>query len=192
MAVILQKMITMVLNGCYSFLKHFDIKLNGKKVYDCNDANRAVNIKNLLDYSPEYAESIVTNEFYFLDTSIEAEEREFTADATNHIAKRRTGYNKDFALRQALLGTSSTVNTEISLSRYSFLEMLEDELLPNARVEVNLQIESDGNLIWQAGANCRVIIIRMQLFVRRMTFNSEGQSLYLNHYFKSRKWTYWK
>ena len=148
MAVILQKMITMVLNGCYSFLKHFDIKLNGKKVYDCNDANRAVNIKNLLDYSPEDAESIVTNEFYFLDTSIEAEEREFTADATNHIAKRRTGYNKDFALRQALLGTSSTVNTEISLNRYSFLEMLEDELLPNARVELNLQIESDGNLIW--------------------------------------------
>ena len=55
--------------------------------------------------------------------------------------------------------------------------MLEDELLPNARVELNLQIESVGNLIWQAGANCRAIIIRMQLFVPRMTFNSEGQSL---------------
>ena len=70
--------------------------------------------------------------------------------------------------------------------------MLEDELLPNARVGLNLQIKSDGNLIWQAGANCRVIIIRMQLFVRQMTFNSEGQSLYMNHYLKSRKWTYWK
>ena len=45
-----------VVNGSYSFLKHFDIKLNGKKVYDCNDANHAVNIKNLLEYSPSYAE----------------------------------------------------------------------------------------------------------------------------------------
>jgi len=27
-----------IVNGSYSFLKHFDIKLNGKKVYDCNDA----------------------------------------------------------------------------------------------------------------------------------------------------------
>ena len=45
-----------IVNGLYSFLKHFDIKLNGKKVYDCNDANHAVNIKNLLEYSPSYAE----------------------------------------------------------------------------------------------------------------------------------------
>ena len=83
-------------------------------MYNCNDANRAVNIKNLLEYSPVYAESIATNEVYFLDTSIEAEERRFTADATNHIAKRGAGYNKGFAFRQALQGTSSTVNTEIS------------------------------------------------------------------------------
>ena len=27
-----------IVNGSYSFLKHFDIKLNRKKVYDCNDA----------------------------------------------------------------------------------------------------------------------------------------------------------
>ena len=45
-----------IVNGSYSFLKHFDIKLNGKKVYDCNDANHAVDIKNLLEYSPSYAE----------------------------------------------------------------------------------------------------------------------------------------
>ena len=44
-----------IVNGSYSFWKHFDIKSNGKKVYDCNDANHAVNIKNLLDYSPAYA-----------------------------------------------------------------------------------------------------------------------------------------
>ena len=44
-----------IVNGSYSFLKHFDIKLKGKKAYDCNDANYAVNIKNLLDYSPAYA-----------------------------------------------------------------------------------------------------------------------------------------
>ena len=68
--------------------------------------------------------------------------------------------------------------------------MLENELLPNTRVEINLEIESDGNLIWQAGADCRLIITRMQLFVPRITFNSEGQSLYLSQYLKSHKWTY--
>ena len=64
-----------IVNGSYSFLKHFDINLNGEKACDCNDANHPVNIKNLLEYSPVYAESIATNDVYFRDTSIEAEDR---------------------------------------------------------------------------------------------------------------------
>jgi len=76
------------------------------------------------------------------------------------------------------------------LNRYSFFESLEDELLPNTRVEFNLEIESDGNLIWQAADDCRVIITRMQLFIPRITFNSDGQSLYMSEYLKPRKWTY--
>ena len=68
--------------------------------------------------------------------------------------------------------------------------MLEDELLPNTRVEMNFEIESDGNLIWQAGADCRVVITRMQLYVPRITFNSEGQSSCMSQYLKNHKWTY--
>ena len=179
-----------IVNGSYSFLKHFDIKLNGKKVWYCNDTNYAVNIKNLLDYSPAYANKTASNEFFFLDTSRNGEEREFEVSGTNQLAKRRAAYNNGFALRKALLGTSSTVNTEIPLNRYSFFEMLEDELLPNTRVEVNFEIESDGNLIWQAGAACRVVITRMRLYVPRITFNIEGQSSYMSQYPKNHNWTY--
>ena len=68
--------------------------------------------------------------------------------------------------------------------------MLEDELLPLTRVEMNFEIESDGNLIWQAGADCRVVITRMQLYVPRITFNSKGQSFYMSQYLKNHKWTY--
>ena len=151
-------------------------------MYDCNDANHAVNIKNLLDYSPAYANKTASNEFFHLDTSLHAEENEFVINNTNvtggaNVVKGRVAnYNKGFALRKALLDVSSTVNTEIPLNRYSFFEMLEDELLPNTRVEMNFEIESDGNLIWQARADCRVVITRMQLYVPRITFNSEGQS----------------
>lgn len=102
----------------------------------------------------------------------------------------QAAYNKGFGVRKALLGTSSTVNTEIPLNRYSFFESLEDELLPNTRVEFNLEIESDGNLIWQAADDCRVTITSMQLFIPRITFNSDRQSLYMSEYLKPRKWTY--
>ena len=185
-----------IVNGSYSFLKHFDIKLNGKKVYDCNDANHAINIKNLLEYSPAYAKQTASNEFFYLDTTRHAEETEFTINNTNVtgganvVIGRVANYNKGFAFRKALLGTSSTVNTEIPLNRYSFFEMLENKLLPNTRVEMNFEIESDGNLIWQAGANCRVVITRMQLYVPRITFNSQGQSAYMSQYLKPYKWTY--
>ena len=80
---------------------------------------------------------------------------------------------------------------EIPLNRYSFFESLEDKLLPNTKIELNIEIETDNNLIWRNGGNaCRVILTRLQLFVPRLTFNSEGQILYMNNYLKPYKWTY--
>ena len=52
-----------IVNGSHSLIHDFDVRLNGKMVYDCNDANHCVNIKNLLEYSPGYAQSTATNEF---------------------------------------------------------------------------------------------------------------------------------
>ena len=37
-----------ILNGSHLFVKQFEIKLNGKKVHDCNGANHSVNIKTYL------------------------------------------------------------------------------------------------------------------------------------------------
>ena len=99
-------------------------------------------------------------------------------------------YNAEFAERKKLLGASVVLNTEIPLNRYSFFESLEDELLPSTRLELNIQIASDANLIWQDANNCRVIIMRMQLIVPRITFNSEGQTLYMQQFLKPKKWTY--
>ena len=72
----------------------------------------------MLEYSESYAETTATNEFYYLDTSREAEER--TAQAA---------YNKGFHKRKTVLGASSVVNFELPLNRYSLFETLEDKLL---------------------------------------------------------------
>ena len=53
-------------------------------------------------------------------------------------------------------------------------------------------MESDTNLIFQAGTNCRVIVKRLQLFIPKLTFNSEGQKLHMENYLKPYKWTYLK
>jgi len=125
-----------IVNSIHSFIRNF-VKLNGKKVYDCNDANHCVNIKSLLEYSPGYAQSTATNEFFHLDTHRAAEERPAQA-----------AYNKGFAERKLLLGASVVVTRELPLNRYSFFEALERNLLPSGRLEMNIEIVSDANLIW--------------------------------------------
>ena len=152
----------------------------------------------MLEYSPSYAESVATNEFYYLDTSRNADRLKFTINNTNvtggaNVVKgRNADYNKaGFAVRKVILGNSATVRCEIPLNRYSFFESLDDKLLPNTKIELNIQLESDGNLIWRAAGNdCRVVLTRFQLFVPRITFNSRGQKLYMENYLTPYKWVY--
>ena len=156
-----------------------------------------MNIKNLFEYNPSYAKSVGTNEYYFPDTSRHANRRKYvrrfvqhTGDANNQrvqmVESDNAIYNKGFAARKLLLGASAEVNCEIPLKRYSFFEELQDKLLPNVKIELQIEMENDKNLIWRgyaqadaAGTSYRLIITRLQLFVPRLIFNSEGQKLYL-------------
>ena len=185
-----------IVNGSNSLIEKLTILANGRDVYSCNYANHVVNIKNLLEYNPSYVESVATNEFYYLDTTRHAERLEFTINNTGvtggaNVKSQIANYNKGFAVRKVLLGDSATVRCEIPLNRYSFFESLDNKLLPNTKIELNIELESDNNLIWRAGgADCRVILTRFQLFVPRITFNSKGQKLYMENYLKPYKWTY--
>ena len=170
-----------MVNGSHSIIKDIIVKVNGLSVYECESANHSVNIKNLLEYDRSYAKSCGTNQFFYLDTSRNAEEREAQA-----------AYNKGFASRKLLLGVSRTVNTKIPLNRYSFFESLEDELLPNTKVEIQITLESDDNLVWQAGADCRVVLTKFKLWVPRIIFTPEGESNYMSKYLQPHKWTYLK
>ena len=194
-----------IVNGSSSLIEKLSILANGRDVYSCNYANHIVNIKNLLEYNPSYVESVATNEFYDLDTSRHAEKDKYTKRQVTHRGNAAgnadeagemlddvvANYNKGFTIRKVLLGDSATVRCEIPLNRYSFFESLENKLLPNTKIELNIELESDNNLIWRTGGNdCRVVLTRFQLFVPRITFNSEGQKLYMENYLKPYKWVY--
>ena len=192
-------------NGSNSLIKKIQVRAEGREVYDCDYANHCVNIKNLLEYNPSYAKSIGTNEYYFLDTSRQANVTKYNTrtvadtDGTNRrlAESDNVNYNKGFAARKVLLGASAEVNCEIPLNRYSFLEELQDKLLPNVRIELQIEMENDKNLVWRGDGHAdaadrtyRLTVTRIQLYVPRMIFNSEGQKLYLENYLKPHKWTY--
>ena len=197
-------------NGSNSLIKKIQVRAEGREVYDCDYANHCVNIKNLLEYNPSYAKSVGTNEFYFPDTSRSADSSKYTKRRVTHrqnaagnaddaglmIDDVNVNYNKGFAARKLLLGASAEVNCEIPLNRYSFFEELQDKLLPNVRIELQIEMENDKNLIWRTGAadaagtTYRLIVTRLQLYVPRIIFNSEGGKLYLENYVKPLKWSY--
>ena len=195
-------------NGSNSLIKKIQVRAEGREVYDCDYANHCVNNKNLLEYNPSYAKSVGTNQFYFPDTSRQENGSKYitrfvqhTGDANNQrvqmVESDNANYNKGFAARKVLLGASAEVNCEIPLNRYSFFEELQDRLLPNVRIELQIEMENDKNLIWRgdgqadaAATTYRLIVTRIQLYVPRLIFNSEGQKLYLENYLKPHKWTY--
>ena len=82
---------------------------------------------------------------------------------------------------------SATVNVEIPLNRYSFFEALRDQLLPNMKVELSIDLESDGDVIWQGADDCRVVLLKFQLWVPKIIFNSVGTSLFTSQYLKPHK-----
>ena len=147
-----------IVNGSSSLIEKLSILANGRDVYSCNYANHIVNITNLLEYNPSYAESVATNEFYYLDTSRNADRVKYSTRNVQHVrnagdtAEERANlvdgdsntYNKGFALRKVLLGDSATVRCEIPLNRYSSFEKLDNKLLPNTKIELNIELESDN------------------------------------------------
>ena len=197
-----------IVNSVFSLINKVDVKMNGISVYDCSDVNHATNIKNLLEYSNGYVKSLGTNEFFYLDTSRHTDLSEFTRfnvkagtanpagspdeDANAAVVyNRNPNYNSGFAVRHTLLVNNAEVNAEIPLNRYGFFERLHDELLPNTKIELKITLESDANLVWRTGgANCRVIITKLQLIVPRITFNANGLKIYTDNYFMNKKWSY--
>ena len=168
-----------IVNSAFSLIKKLNVKMNGLDVYECSEANQAMNIKNLMEYSQGYSKSQGTNEFFYIDTNRHAEERKVQAN-----------YNSGFAARKLLLNAGSTMNAEIPLNRYGLLESLYGELLPNSKIELKIELESDADLVWQAADDCRVVLSKFQLIVPCIVFNADGKSLYMSKYLDTRKWTF--
>ena len=111
------------------------VEKNGQKNYDSDNCNQAVNIKNLLDYTKQFSKKMGTNQLFFLDTSLSAEERDDQAV-----------YNKGFAQERFCLGHLQCECWDSS-NRYSSFGGLDNELLPNIKVGITFDLDSDANLI---------------------------------------------
>ena len=174
-----------IVNGAHSFIKNISFSINGREVYNCTNANHCMNIKNLISYSPNYAETVATNELFFLDTSTSANSNKYLTRQVQHVRNNaNTGwtprvfienedpsFNSGFAARKKLLGTSAVVFCEIPLNRYSIFEACKDRLLPDSKFELQIKTESDDNIIWRTGNSvCRIVITNFVMLIPQIKY----------------------
>ena len=58
------------INGSFSLIKNLKVRSTGKDVYTANSIHKAIFIKNLLDFSDDYARSCAKNQFWYLDIEL--------------------------------------------------------------------------------------------------------------------------
>ena len=61
-------MATMI-NGSTSLINNLNIKQNGKVVYEGNSLFLTTHVKSLIEYSGDYARSIASGEYFYVDSS---------------------------------------------------------------------------------------------------------------------------
>ena len=166
------------INGSFSLINKLVVKSSGKPIYNVDNIHKLIFIKNLLDFSDDYARSAAKNQFWYLDT-------------TNSNVTAAAATNQGIRQRGLLSHAGLTVETLIPLNRYSFFEELSDKLLPPLKLEFEIELQSDSELIWQNdGTDRRIVVRNLELWVPTLHFTSEGQKLANENFLKPQKWTY--
>ena len=131
-----------VINGSHSFIKHLAIKSGGKLIYDTDNLLLVTFVKNLLEYSDGYSRNVAKSSFWYLDAGTAAVLAE----------------NAGFASRKVLRRNRRPVNVKIPLNRYSFFEESEGQILPLMQVTFKIELNPDAELIFGDVDTTRVTI----------------------------------
>ena len=163
-----------VINGAHSLIAHMMIKSAGKIVYDTDNLHKVTFVRNLLEYSDDYARSVAKNSFWYLDT-----------DGTT------ANTNAGFEARRLLTTALNDVNVVIPLNRYSFFEELEGRMLVPMQLQFNIHLQNDDELIYQAAGDAgRVVIDRFILFVPKLVPKDSLYDKFVSSFLTTNTWTY--
>ena len=194
------------MNNGLSLIKEIRVLSEGESVYNNNiSANEGANLLTLLNYTKSYADSVGSDQFFYLDTSAAANINLFgdrtidTRDATPGgdtraipMPRNNANYNKGFDKRKKLTAEGADRNISIPLNLYSYFASFKRNIHPNLKINIELRLEQDINLIFRGGAADpgKIIVSKLRLWCPKLIFNAEGLNLYRSDYMKPKKWSY--
>ena len=176
------------INGSASLINKLVVKSAGKTLYNIDNAHKAVFVKNLLDFSDDYARSTAKSQFWYLDTADSVVLADNAGIRARQLLTKRVNEDGDAAGNAA-----KVVETIIPLNRYAFFENLEDKMLPPMQLEFEITFQDDAELIWQNdGTDRRVVVRNFELWVPTLQFTSAGQKMVNENFLKPAKWKFLK
>ena len=187
------------MNKGLSLIKEIRVLSEGESVYNNNiSANEGANLLTLLNYTKSYADSVGSDQFFYIDTSAAADNQNFnrlviTGDAQNVDGiPPNPNYNNGFTKRKELTVEGDTQNISIPLNLYSYFNSFKRNIHPNLNIIIELRLEQDGNLIFRLAAADpgKIIVSKLRLWCPKLIFNAEGLNLYRSDYMKPKKWSY--
>ena len=167
--------VSTLINGSHSLIKHMVIKSAGKIIYDTDNLHLVTFVKNLLEYSDDYARTVAKNSFWYLDT-----------DGTTDAETNKTG----FEARRLLTSDRKLVNISIPLNRYSFFEELEGRILPPMQLTFEIDLNTDAEALFGLVDTTRIVIDRFYLWVPRLEPKDAIMSKFISDFQKPSKWKY--
>ena len=187
------------MNNGLSLIKEIRVLSEGESVYNNNiSANEGANLLTLLNYTKSYADSVGSDQFFYLDTSAAANNQNFLRLALDGNAQNIDGippnpnYNEGFDKRKKLTAGGVDRNISIPLNLFSYFASFKRNIHPNLKINIELRLEQDVNLIFRGGAadDGKIIVTKMRLWCPKLIFNAEGLNLYRSDYMKPKKWPY--
>ena len=136
----------------------------------------SVAIRNKAEYSSAYLAQASSTLFY----------PDSGTSTASHTA------NTGFASRAALINAAGAVNLIVPLNKYSFFAASQNMVYPTGRMELNITLESDGNVLYKDGpaAEGRYFVTKMRLWVPKMELNSAGMKKFSSELTEKRIWGY--
>ena len=168
------------INGSFSLIKNMRVSSAGTELSESNNIHKGIFIKNLLDYSNDYSGTVAKDQFWYLDV-----------DETTVTDANTT--NLGMYARALLSNGGKIVETKIPLNRYSFFENLSETLLPPMKIEFDITLQNDKELIYQNdGTKRRIVVKSFELWVPQLSFHGKGQKFVNENFLKTKKIKYLK
>ena len=163
------------INGSFSLIKNMRVSSSATTLSESNNIHKGIFIKNLLDYSNDYSGTVAKDQFWHLDVD--------KTTVTDGNAS-----NSGMRERALLSNGGKIIETKIPLNRKAFFENLSETLLPPMKIEFEITLQDDEELIFQNdGTTRRIVVKKFELWVPQLSFHGEGQKFVNENFLKPKK-----